>query len=119
MNLSDALLMGSADSIELMPEVITRYQLQFNHMKLYQDAFLACKQNKKCSSVVNELDSTILNQMMKTKIENLSTKPRNKTEWDKANAEIEKLSVIARNKSSLEWFKVVDEYYYDEIIDLK
>ena len=32
-------------------------------------------------------------------------------EYEKANAEARKLIEVARNKSSIDWFRVVDEYY--------
>ena len=37
-NISDAVLKGSGDSVINMPEVISKYQLQFNEKKLYMDA---------------------------------------------------------------------------------
>ena len=41
-DLSDATLLGSADYIEAMPEVVSRYQVRVNSAKLEEDAFTNC-----------------------------------------------------------------------------
>lgn len=53
-NISDAVLLGSSDSVDKMPKIISKFQLQFNEKKLYQDAYNDCKLNPACSKVVNE-----------------------------------------------------------------
>lgn len=48
-NVSDAVLLGSSDSVDSIPEVTSKYQLQFNEKKLYQDAYNQCRLNSVCS----------------------------------------------------------------------
>ena len=46
-----------------MPEVISSFQLRFNDIQLVKDAYLKCKTNSLCNTVVSESDSEILNYM--------------------------------------------------------
>ena len=48
-NLSDAMLLGSGDSYQNIPELLSRYQLNFNLFKLKKDAYIQCRQNVACS----------------------------------------------------------------------
>ena len=61
--------------------------------------------------MVNELDSVILNYLMANQIESLTKNPKNVTEWQKANKRILELQEIAKDRSSNDWFRKVDEYY--------
>lgn len=49
----------------------------------------------------------------------LSNDAMSTAEWAIANAKVDEIMDVARNKSSLQWFMLVDDYYEDEILDLK
>ena len=119
LNISDAVLKGSGDSVEKMPEVISKYQLQFNQSKLHMDAYTQCKSNSICSKVVNEDDAKILNYFMTKQYAELANTPMNVEKWEAANDAIDELVEISKNKSSIDWFWFVDQYYEKEIVTLK
>ena len=81
-NISDAILLGSGDSVQSMTEVISKYQLQFNNKKLMYDAFEKCKSNDVCSKVVDEPDSEILNYLYADAYSTLSEESMTNEEWE-------------------------------------
>lgn len=113
-NLSDAVLLGSGDSIDQIPEVVSTYQVQFNHVKLNRDAYLSCLRNQKCSGAVKEADSVILNFMLNKAYTDMVKNAKNQTQRQQANAKIDKLMSDSKDRQSLEWFRIVDAYYEKE-----
>lgn len=49
----------------------------------------------------------------------LKTKAMTVDEWKTAQAEAKSIKEKAKDKSSMTWFKKVDEYYMKEIVTLK
>ena len=117
-NISDAELVGSSDSVDKIPLVISKYQLIFDYLKLYADAFQQCKLNNVCGDVVNESDSVIVNYLYTKAYAAITSTSMTNTEWEAAHTAAEMIQETAQNKSSVEWFKLVDNYYINELIIL-
>jgi hypothetical protein len=53
-DISDATLQGSADFIQKMPEVVSRYQLRFDFNLVQENAMKNCTATESCASIINE-----------------------------------------------------------------
>jgi len=110
-NLSDTTLLGSGSSVTSMLEVINRYQLTFNDYKIKWKAYTQCKLNSVCANVVSETDTAILNFMYTDAYAVASDTAMTAEQWEAAHTAAEALTETAKNTSSQDWFKVVDDYY--------
>ena len=63
LNISDVELVGSGNSIDFMPEVLTKYQVNANINHIKKDAYLMCMNNTICGDIILESASTIKNEM--------------------------------------------------------
>mmetsp|Transcript_11629 Transcript_11629/g.17644 ORF Transcript_11629/g.17644 Transcript_11629/m.17644 type:complete len:251 (+) Transcript_11629:690-1442(+) len=63
-NMSDATLRGTSDHIDLMTEVISRYQVRLDHDKMQLDAYAACMNSTRCSSIINDSKAKIVNDLI-------------------------------------------------------
>lgn len=73
-NLTDAELLGSADSFSQQPELTSRYQLYFNRFMLNKNAYHECQQNKICQEVVNIPNERIANHFLSKAYSSLESK---------------------------------------------
>ena len=64
---------------------------------------------------MNEADSVILNYMMNKAVKDLVQNAKNQTQWQQANAKVNKLMADSKNRQSMEWFRIVDQYYQKEV----
>ena len=71
--------------------------------------------NDVCSDVVNESDSEIINYLYTTAYESIETTSMENSDWEEAQIQAELISEIAKNKSSVKWFKLVDDYYITQL----
>ena len=94
-----------------MPEVISKYQVTFNNFKIKQDAYKACKENKVCGATVDASDSEILNFLYRKAYKTIANTPMTNEEWDAATIVAESYSEISNDKESMEWFKLVNQFY--------
>ena len=53
-DLSDATLLGTADFLEKMPEVVSRYQVRLNNKEIQMGAMTNCTLVEKCSDIIND-----------------------------------------------------------------
>lgn len=79
--------------------------------KIRRDAYFACKNNSVCSAVVDATDSEILNYMYKDAYKETEKKAMSNDAWTAARTKAENYYLIAKDKTSNDWFKLVDEYY--------
>ena len=52
LNISDAALKGSDNNTQLSEELINKYQLHVDSLKIYKDAYNLCLKDDKCNSIV-------------------------------------------------------------------
>lgn len=60
-DISDITLMGTEQFMEVLTEVINRFQLRFNHDSFEIDSFKSCQSRSDCASVLSESKSEIFN----------------------------------------------------------
>lgn len=85
-NLSDAVLEGSGDSVDLMQEAVNQFILTFDRNQLGRDSFFKCIRDKFCGGVVNSSESDILTYYYDKAYDDISS-ASTQNEFSKANQE--------------------------------
>lgn len=116
MDTSDSVLMGSSSGyMTTSDEVLNRYHVSKNHLKLHKDAYwMGCMANTNCSETVYISTSDIINHHIAQVYNESSTTSMTNEEWEEAHAKADELHRMANgDQSSDEFFALIDEYFKD------
>ena len=107
-NLTDVALLGSEESFKKTEEVINTLRVTFDKEALEEHSLVQCMENTACKSKVKESEANILNYMYEIAYADINSVSMTNEEWDQAYLKAESYSDIAKNKSSIAWFKLQD-----------
>jgi hypothetical protein len=89
---SDAVLLGTDQSLTKQKEVITRFRVTVDNDLLQKDAYLiGCMNFARCAFTLNDSPAEIINTNYRNVYENLSNTPMTDADWLTASAEAEKI----------------------------
>ena len=94
-NLSDTVLSGSGDSIEPMEEVLPRFQLSLDELKVKKDAFETEMLDEDIKNIFTETNTDILSYMYSVIYETIENVALTNEEWTQKQKETDVLTQVA------------------------
>ena len=94
-NLSDTVLSGSGDSIEPMEEVLPRFQLKLDELKVKKDAFETEMLDEDIKNIFTETNTDILSYMYSVIYETIENVALTNEEWTQKQKETDVLTQVA------------------------